>query len=160
MFIFILFVLFLIFEIIKDTFKRLTVKADIVKLKDILKSYPTHPEATLALAEVLSHKGNYSEAVEEYYNLIKSKPDYTEKAMEGSKNIIKKFPGQFLARQFLIENYLKEEIQIEQVVRKLDPFRDFLEIAALMSGCIINYNKIAKEYSESHFDPKFGSLRS
>ncbi|OGC21714.1 hypothetical protein A3J90_00315 [candidate division WOR-1 bacterium RIFOXYC2_FULL_37_10] len=79
------------------------------KLKDILKSYPTHPEATLALAEVLSHKGNYSEAVEEYYNLIKSKPDYTEKAMEGSKNIIKKFPGQFLARQFLIENYLKEE---------------------------------------------------
>ncbi|OGQ06725.1 MAG: hypothetical protein A3G32_05740 [Deltaproteobacteria bacterium RIFCSPLOWO2_12_FULL_40_28] len=41
--------------------------------------------------------------------------------------------------------YLREEIQIEQVVRKLDPFRDFLEIAALMSGCIINYNKIAKD---------------
>lgn len=41
--------------------------------------------------------------------------------------------------------YLREEIQIEQVVRHLDPFRNFLEIAALMSGRLINYNKIAKD---------------
>lgn len=41
--------------------------------------------------------------------------------------------------------YLREEIQMEQVVRKLDPFRDFLEIAATSNGCIINYNKIAKD---------------
>ena len=39
--------------------------------------------------------------------------------------------------------YLKEEIQMEQVVRKLDPFRKFLEIAAQMNGKIINYSKIA-----------------
>ncbi len=41
--------------------------------------------------------------------------------------------------------YLREEIQMEQTVRKLDPFRDFLEVAAAMSGSIINYNKIAKD---------------
>ncbi len=41
--------------------------------------------------------------------------------------------------------YLKEEIQVEQIVRKLDPFRLFLEIAAQMNGQIINFSKIANE---------------
>lgn len=41
--------------------------------------------------------------------------------------------------------YLKEEIQMEQIVRRLDPFRNFLEIAAVMNGQILNYNKIAKD---------------
>ena len=40
--------------------------------------------------------------------------------------------------------YLKEEIQMEQIVRKLDPFRKFLEVAAQMNGKIINYSKIAR----------------
>ena len=39
--------------------------------------------------------------------------------------------------------YLKEEIQLEQIVRKISPFRKFLEIAAQMNGKIINYSKIA-----------------
>ena len=39
--------------------------------------------------------------------------------------------------------YLKEEVQLEQMVRKISPFRKFLEIAAQMNGKIINYSKIA-----------------
>lgn len=38
--------------------------------------------------------------------------------------------------------YLKEEIQLEQIVRKLDPFRSFLEVAAQSNAQIINYRKI------------------
>jgi uncharacterized protein len=41
--------------------------------------------------------------------------------------------------------YLQEEITQEQVVRRLDPFRRFLFIAAQMSGQIINFAKIARE---------------
>lgn len=41
--------------------------------------------------------------------------------------------------------YLQEEITAEQIVRKLDPFRRFLRVAAQMSGQIINYSKIAGE---------------
>lgn len=41
--------------------------------------------------------------------------------------------------------YLQEEITQEQVVRKLDPFRRFLFVAAQMSGQIINFAKIARE---------------
>lgn len=39
--------------------------------------------------------------------------------------------------------YLKEEIWSEHIVRRLDPFRRFLEIAAQMNGEIINYDNIA-----------------
>lgn len=42
-------------------------------------------------------------------------------------------------------SYLKEEIQIEQIVRNLDPFRKFLEISAQMNGKVINYSKIARD---------------
>lgn len=41
--------------------------------------------------------------------------------------------------------YLKEEIVAEQAVRNLEPFRDFLEIAAQHSGKIINFSAIAKD---------------
>lgn len=41
--------------------------------------------------------------------------------------------------------YLKEEITAEQIIRKLDPFREFLEIAAQSNGKIINYSKIAND---------------
>ncbi len=44
-----------------------------------------------------------------------------------------------------VNTYLKEEIAEEQVVRKLDPFRRFLQIAAQTSGQIINYSNIAKD---------------
>ena len=41
--------------------------------------------------------------------------------------------------------YLKEEIWSEHIIRKLDPFQKFLEIAAQMNGRIINTHKIAQD---------------
>lgn len=45
--------------------------------------------------------------------------------------------------------YLREEISQEQIVRKLEPFRRFLFVAAQMSGRIINFSKIAREVGAS-----------
>ena len=47
--------------------------------------------------------------------------------------------------------YLKEEIVAEQIVRKLDPFRQFLEVAAQSNGSIVNYANIARDVGA---DPK------
>lgn len=41
--------------------------------------------------------------------------------------------------------YLKEEIVAEQITRKLEPFRQFLEIAAQLNGKIINFTAIGKD---------------
>lgn len=46
--------------------------------------------------------------------------------------------------------YLKEEIQIEQLVRNLDPFRLFLQMAAQMNGEIVNYSNISKDTGVDH----------
>ena len=43
-----------------------------------------------------------------------------------------------------VRTYLSEEIQREQIVRNLDPFRRFLEVAAQYNGKIINHSNIAK----------------
>jgi predicted AAA+ superfamily ATPase len=40
--------------------------------------------------------------------------------------------------------YLKEEIVAEQITRKLEPFRNFLEVSAQLNGKIINFSKISK----------------
>ncbi|MBC7464889.1 MAG: ATP-binding protein [Bdellovibrio sp.] len=44
-----------------------------------------------------------------------------------------------------ISTYVKTEIQMEQVVRKLDPFKNFLEVCAQMNGKLLNFSKIGKE---------------
>lgn len=41
--------------------------------------------------------------------------------------------------------YLKEEVWAEHVIRQLEPFRKFLEIAAQNNGEIINYRNIARD---------------
>ncbi len=41
--------------------------------------------------------------------------------------------------------YLKEEVWSEHLVRKLDPFRKFMEIAAQCSGEIVNFANIARD---------------
>jgi predicted AAA+ superfamily ATPase len=41
--------------------------------------------------------------------------------------------------------YLKEEIWGEHFIRKLDPFRKFIEVAAQCNGKIINYSNIARD---------------
>lgn len=43
------------------------------------------------------------------------------------------------------DTYLKEEIWNEQIVRKLQPFRLFLDVAAQCNGTIINYANIARD---------------
>ena len=43
------------------------------------------------------------------------------------------------------DTYLKEEIWNEQVIRKLPPFRRFLEVAAQCNGKVINYANIARD---------------
>ncbi len=51
-------------------------------------------------------------------------------------------------KQFLMSyahTYLKEEILTEQLIRKLDPFRRFLEVSAQCNGKIINYSNIARD---------------
>ncbi len=41
------------------------------------------------------------------------------------------------------QTYLKEEIVLEQIIRKLNPFRDFLRVASQQNGKIVNYSHIA-----------------
>ena len=50
-----------------------------------------------------------------------------------------------------VHHYLKEEILQEQIVRKIRPFKRFLEIVAQLNGQPINYAKFARETSS---DPK------
>jgi len=47
--------------------------------------------------------------------------------------------------QSYAHTYLKEEIWAEQFIRKLDPFRRFLEVAAQGNGQIVNYANIARD---------------
>jgi len=44
-----------------------------------------------------------------------------------------------------VQMYLKEEILVEQLIRKLDPFRLFLPVAAQMSGEPVNASNIARD---------------
>ncbi len=48
-----------------------------------------------------------------------------------------------------VTTYLKEEISEEQVVRKIEPFSRFLQVAAQSSGTIINYSRIARDVGVS-----------
>ena len=50
---------------------------------------------------------------------------------------------QFL--QAYAHTYLKEEVWSEQFVKNLDPFRNFLEVAAQMNGKIINHSNISRD---------------
>ena len=53
------------------------------------------------------------------------------------------FKNQYL--QTYAHMYLKEEIWEEHIVKNLEPFRRFLEVAAQMNGKIINYSNIARD---------------
>lgn len=44
-----------------------------------------------------------------------------------------------------IDVYLREEIREEQIVRSLDPFARFLEVAAQCNGTILNFSRIGRE---------------
>ena len=49
-----------------------------------------------------------------------------------------------------VDTYFREEIVAEQIVRKMKPFRNFLQIAAQMNGKILNLNKIARDVGVDH----------
>jgi predicted AAA+ superfamily ATPase len=49
-----------------------------------------------------------------------------------------------------VETYFKEEIVAEQIVRKLRPFKNFLQVAAQMNAKILNMNRIAKDVGVDH----------
>jgi predicted AAA+ superfamily ATPase len=46
--------------------------------------------------------------------------------------------------------YIKEEVSAEQILRKLDPFRNFLRIAADQSGKLVNHSAIGKQLGVDH----------
>ena len=48
-----------------------------------------------------------------------------------------------------ISTYLREEIKEEQIIRKLDPFNRFLEVAAQSSGSIVSYSNIGRDCGQS-----------
>jgi tetratricopeptide (TPR) repeat protein len=96
----------------------------ISKLRGILRSYPGHPSATLALAEAWRIRGNFSEAVEAYYNLVKSRPEFLEGAMDGYRKILELCPEQILARSYLAEGYLYRK----QISQALDEFENMVRI--------------------------------
>lgn len=43
------------------------------------------------------------------------------------------------------QTYLKEEVWLEQFIRKIDPFRRFLEVSAQSNGQNINFSNIARD---------------
>ena len=51
--------------------------------------------------------------------------------------------------QTYAHTYLREEIQAEQIVRKLEPFRRFLSVIAQSNGTIISYANIARDVGTS-----------
>lgn len=58
------------------------------------------------------------------------------------------FESTVMKHQFLqayAHTYLKEEVVSEQLIKSLDPFRRFLEVAGQMNGKIIHYHKIAQD---------------
>jgi predicted AAA+ superfamily ATPase len=57
-------------------------------------------------------------------------------------------------RRFLnayVNTYLREEIQAEQIVRNMEPFRMFIEVAATANGKILNASKVGRQCG---VDPK------
>lgn len=75
--------------------------------------------------------------------LVVTKPDL-------KKEILKTYVG----------TYIKEEIQVEGYVRKLEPFIRFAEVAAIMNGQIINSTELSREakVSRSSIDGYFSIL--
>lgn len=59
--------------------------------------------------------------------------------------LLKKEEDKMNFLQAYVYTYLKEEIWAEQYIRKLDPFRRFLEASAQSNGKIINYANIARD---------------
>jgi predicted AAA+ superfamily ATPase len=62
---------------------------------------------------------------------------------------ISSFEERKIFLQTYAHTYIKEEIQAEQVVRKLEPFRRFLSVIAQSNGTIVSYANIARDVGTS-----------
>lgn len=66
----------------------------------------------------------------------------------GSLPQVFKYKTELEKREYLrtyVNTYLKEEIKEEQLVRRIDPFLKFLEVAAQSNGQILNFSKIGRD---------------
>ena len=83
-----------------------------------------------------------------FYPLVRCEiPDFDlQKALNDGllpQHYLSKNPKRLLAAY--IDVYLKEEIKAEAIVRNLDGFQRFLEVAALTNGEIVNFTNIASD---------------
>ncbi len=72
----------------------------------------------------------------------------------GSLPLISSLTSDTACQEYLrsyVSNYLRQEIREEQLIRRLDPFVRFLEIAAQMNGKILNASQVGRN---SGTDPK------
>lgn len=89
------------------------------KLKTILKNYPGHPQTSLALGEVLRVQSNFSEAAENYHNLLNLRPEFVSEVISGYQEILRFCPEQILARNYLAEAYLYKN-QIKEALLEFE----------------------------------------
>lgn len=76
-----------------------------------------------------------------------------QRMMWGGLPQVWKFDDDESRKRFLqayVHTYLKEEIQVEQLVRNLPGFRKFLPVAAQMNGKPLNYSSIARDVLSDH----------
>ncbi|MFA4843557.1 MAG: tetratricopeptide repeat protein [Candidatus Margulisiibacteriota bacterium] len=127
------------------------------KLRGILRNYPNHPGATLALGEVLRRQGNYSEAVDNYQQLLKVKPDFAPEVMAGYRAILLERPDQVLARAclgevLLAQNQVPEALAEYGLMISADPsvaetvIRKCREILRLQPQLIAAHIVLGKAY--------------
>ncbi|PIS28086.1 hypothetical protein COT42_08880 [Candidatus Saganbacteria bacterium CG08_land_8_20_14_0_20_45_16] len=103
------------------------------RLRVILKNYPDHPTATIALAETLRRQGNFSESVQLYNDLVKRQPQQIEAAIDGYQEVLRFCPEQILARTYLAETFLYKN----QVQEALAELRRMLDIDATTAPAVI-----------------------
>lgn len=105
----------------------------IVKLKEILKNYPGHPQVALALAGAQRNQGNFSEAVEAYHDLVKTRPEFIDRAIKGYQDVLTFCPEQILARTYLAEAFLYKS----QVREALSEFEAMLQVDPSTADIVI-----------------------
>ncbi|OGC24823.1 hypothetical protein A2291_02320 [candidate division WOR-1 bacterium RIFOXYB2_FULL_42_35] len=106
----------------------------IAKFKAILKNYPGHPEVALALASAQRSQSNFSEAVEAYHDLFKTRPEFIDQAIKGYQEVLAFCPDQILARTYLAEAFLYKN----QVREALAEFENMLRVDAGTAEIVVN----------------------
>lgn len=104
-----------------------------------LKSHNANLLASRALA-VRIHPFTHQELKHSGFNLL-------EILKFGSVPAIYFAENKLAALRTYVDTYLKEEVQQEALVRKLDKFFSFIDVAAQLNGKVINFKKMARQLS-------------